>query len=274
MCVPGCLEHVQAGLNRRGLLGGAAAAAAAAAFGTVAARPAVAAEARSFTRVVDLTHPVSPEFPTFFGKPGISFEDQFTYAKDKLNLKVWTLNEHTGTHLDAPFHFSADGWTAERIPTGNLVCPLCVIDVAARAEGNADAQLTPDDVRAYESRHGPIPAGACVAMRSGWDRHVAGARFRNPDEAGVMHFPGFHPEAAAMLIEGRQAVGIASDTLSLDHGASKDFAVHYAWLPSGRWGVECIAGLEGLPATGATLVVGAPKVAGATGGPARLFALV
>ena len=110
MCVPGCLEHVRSGLKRRGFLGGAAGAAT-----VMAVRPAVAAEPRSFTQVVDLTHTVSPEFPTYFGKPGISFEDAFTFAKDKLNLKVWTLNEHTGTHIDAPFHFSEDGWTAERI---------------------------------------------------------------------------------------------------------------------------------------------------------------
>lgn len=271
MCVPGCLQHVEADLSRRGLLGGAALAAAAAAL---PALPAIAAEPRSFSRVLDLTHTVSPEFPTFFGKPGISFEDQFTFAKDKLNLKVWTLNEHTGTHIDSPFHFSADGWSVDRIPVERLVCPLCIVDIAARAEGDPDTQLTPDDLKAWEAAHGPIPAGACVAMRSGWDRHVAGAKFRNADAEGAMHFPGFHPEAAAMLMEGGQAVGIASDTLSLDHGASKDFAVHRAWLPSGRWGVEGIAGLGELPATGATLVVGAPKVAGATGGPTRLMALV
>lgn len=269
MCVPGCLEHVRSGLNRRGFLGGAAGAAT-----VMAVRPAVAAEPRSFTRVVDLTHTVSPEFPTYFGKPGISFEGAFTFAKDKLNLKVWTLNEHTGTHIDAPFHFSEDGWTAERIPVANLVCPLCIVDIAARAEGDPDTQVTPDDIKAFEAQHGPIPAGACVAMRSGWERHVTDATYRNADGAGVMHFPGFHPETAAMLTAGREVVGIASDTLSLDHGASKDFATHYAWLPTNRWGIEGIAGLAELPATGATLVVGAPKVQGATGGPARLFALV
>ena len=270
MCVPGCLEHVKSGLDRRGFFAGAAATAAVA----LPASPAVAAESRSFSRVLDLTHTVSPEFPTFFGKPGISFEDGFTLAKDEFNLKIWTLDEHTGTHIDSPFHFSTDGWSVDRIPAERLVCPLCVVDIAARAEGDPDAQLTPDDLKAYEATHGPIPAGACVAMRSGWDRHVADAKFRNPDAEGTMHFPGFHPDAVAMLMEAGQAVGIASDTLSLDYGRSKDFAVHYAWLPSGRWGLECVAGLADLPASGATLVVGAPKVAGATGGPTRLFALV
>ena len=62
--------------------------------------------------------------------------------------------------------------------------------------------------------------------------------------------------------------------LSLDHGPSKDFKTHSTWLPSGRWGLENVAGLAGVPPRGATLVVGAPKVKGASGGPARVIALV
>lgn len=89
-----------------------------------------------------------------------------------------------------------------------------------------------------------------------------------------MHFPGFHADAAAFLMEERQVIGMAVDTLSLDYGRSADFAVHYAWLPSNRWGLECVANLASLPATGATLVVGGPKVLGATGGPSRVMALV
>jgi kynurenine formamidase len=89
-----------------------------------------------------------------------------------------------------------------------------------------------------------------------------------------MHFPGFHPDAAKFLMGERRVSGIAVDTLSLDFGGSKDFATHYAWLPSGRWGMECIASLDQVPAKGATLVVGGPKIAGATGGPSRLFALL
>jgi kynurenine formamidase len=265
-------RHVTAGLNRRGFLGAGAAAAGAALAGPPG--PAVAAETRSFARVVDLTHTISPELPTYFGQPQISFEPLFTYAKQKFNLNVWTLNEHTGTHVDAPFHFSEDGWTVDRIPAENVVCPLCIVDIAARVQDDPDTQVTPDDLEAYEAEHGPIPPGACVAMRSGWDAHVATDKFRNADAEGVLHFPGFHPEAAAMLMDGRQVVGIGVDTLSLDHGRSKDFAVHYAWLPTNRWGIEAMAGLGGLPPSGATLLVGAPKVKGATGGPARLYALV
>lgn len=88
------------------------------------------------------------------------------------------------------------------------------------------------------------------------------------------HFPGFHEEAAAFLLESRSVKGMVVDTLSLDPGPSTSFPVHTRWLGAARWGVECAANLEQLPASGATVVVGAPKVAGGTGGPSRVFAFV
>ena len=134
--------------------------------------------------------------------------------------------------------------------------------------------MTPDDLAAWEAEHGEIPEGAAVAMLSGWGDKTAGPEFRNTDDDGVMHFPGFHAEAADFLIGERSVVGMAVDTLSLDHGPSTDFATHYLWLPTNRWGLECVANLDQLPAVGATLVAGSPKTAGGTGGPSRLIALV
>ena len=223
--------------------------------------------------VSDLSHVYDDTFPTYFGVPGIAMEQQFNWAEHKFNLFSLTLNEHTGTHIDAPFHFSEDGASVDQIPVGNLVVPLCVIDIAARAAEDADAQVTPDDVAAWVAANGDIPDRACVAMHSGWDAHVSGDRYRNADDAGVMHFPGFHPEATAILLEtGAGAIGV--DTLSLDFGGSADFATHYAWLGQGRYGIENMANLGALPAAGATLVVGAPTHRGGSGGPARIFAMV
>jgi kynurenine formamidase len=149
------------------------------------------------------------------------------------------------------------------------------VDIREKAAENPDARVTPDDLRAWMDTHGPIPERACVAMNSGWADKVGTPAFRGADSArpGKLHFPGFHIEAAEMLLEETSAAAIAVDTLSLDHGPSADFAVHYAWLPAGRYGIECIAGLDRLPAAGATLIVGAPKTKGGTGGPARLLAL-
>lgn len=176
--------------------------------------------------------------------------------------------------MDAPLHFSPDGMSADQLPLSMLIVPLVIVDIRKKAEANPDAQLTLEDLRSWEQRYGRIPKGACVAMNSGWADKVNTPEFRNEDANGVLHFPGFHIEAAEFLLEERQVNGIAVDTLSLDYGPSPDFAVHYRWLPSNRWGMEAVANLDALPARGATLIVGGPKISGATGGPCRLIALV
>ncbi|MEM8837855.1 MAG: cyclase family protein [Pseudomonadota bacterium] len=259
-------------LSRRDLFKGSLAGAAAAATATVSVNaPAMAATP---TKVADMTHELSGEFPTYFGQPGFASEQRFNFKENGFNLLTMNVNEHTGTHLDAPLHFSADGQSVAEIPVENLVVPLAVIDIREKASGDDEAQVTPDDLKAWIDRNGPMPDRCCVALHSGWDKLTATPKFRNADDQGVMRFPGFHVEAAKMLIEETTAVGLASDTLSLDIGSSGDFATHYAWLPTNRWGIENIANLDQVPKAGATLVVGAPKHRGGTGGPSRIFTLM
>jgi kynurenine formamidase len=275
MCDVCVIETVKAQISRRNLLGGVAAFAAGGLMSKAGLGTARAAEKpKSFSRAVDLTYQLTTDFPTFFGTPAFEEEYQFSYDKQKFNLKVLKYSEHIGTHFDAPFHFSADGKSIDEVPIEQLVCPLAVIDVKAKAADNVDYQLTPDDIAAHEARHGPIPEGACVAMNSGWQAHFGTPKFRGQDDAKKLHFPGFHKEATDYLLKERDVNGIAVDTLSLDHGASADFAVHYSWLPTGRYGIENIANLDALPPIGATLVGGAPKFAKGTGGPGRVIALV
>ncbi len=273
MCVPGCREAVAAALSRRNFFRGAAAAGAAAAV--FEAREVQAAPApRRFKSVVDLTHTMSPQFPTFFGVPGIELQKQFDLKRDGFNLNWWRLVEHAGTHLDAPIHFSERGVSVEKIPAEDLVVPLAVIDVRARAAQNPDYQLVRQDLLEWEKKNRRLPDNCCVAMLSGWDRFAAdGAKYTGAT-GGTFHFPGFSPDAAEWLLKERRVAGIATDTLSLDHGPSKDFRVHVSWLGAGRWGLENVAQLDRVPAAGATLVVGLAKVQDATGGPARLIALV
>ena len=269
--INGIKDHM---LSRRSFLKGATTATAAAgAAASGFAATALPANAASHGSVSDMTHELHEDFPTFFGEQQFFREQKFNYAEHKFNLLELRVNEHTGTHIDAPLHFSENGNAVSEIPVGNLVVPLCVIDIRAKTVENPDAQVTPEDITAWTDRNGPIPDKACVAMNSGWGGYVNDPKFRNVGEDEKMHFPGFHVEAAQKLLEETSASGIAVDTLSLDYGISGDFATHYAWLPAGRWGLECIANLDGVPATGATLVVGAPKHRGGTGGPARVFAM-
>jgi kynurenine formamidase len=273
MCVPGCQEIVGRRLSRRGFFTGLGATAAAA---TVFQASAVPAHAAAFSRAVDLTHVLTPDFPSFSGIPAIEIKPKYVIDRDGYNLNIWTLEEHVGTHMDAPLHFSkpdSGALSVAEIPVASLVVPLVVIDVKARAAADPNTMVTPDDLAAFEAAHGAIPAGACVAMNSGWSSKAGTPGFRNADASGAMSFPGFS-KAAADVLSARNVAGIAVDTLSLDPGNSKDFAVHASWLPSGHWGLECVANLDDVPARGATLVVGAPKVKDGTGGPSRVIALV
>jgi len=283
MCVPGTQEAVLKRLSRRDFFKATAALMAGAvlpgsALDTTANRSEglnlAEVIGRPFKRAVDLTHVITEDFPTYFGTQNLDIETLYTFEQDGFNMYRWHLVEHTGTHMDAPFHFSPDGMSADQIPLSMLIVPLVVVDIREKAEADPDAQLTLEDLRRWERRYGRIPKDACVAMNSGWAEKVNTPEFRNADSNGVLHFPGFHVEAAEFLLEERQVNGIAVDTLSLDYGPSPDFAVHYLWLPSNRWGMEAVASLDQLPARGTTLIVGSPKIAGATGGISRLIALV
>ena len=197
-----------------------------------------------------------------------------TAGGDDWNVSQWTLDEHAGTHIDAPLHRVHGGIAVDQIPVQDLVLPLAVIDVRDRARSDSDALLTLDDVKAWEANHGPLPSRCCVALMSGWDALVETERFIGLGDDGVRHFPGFHAEAAEYFLEERDVVALASDTASLDTGKTEEFPVHTRWLGEGRWGLENVARLADVPAVGATICCGAPKVEGATGGPSRVFALV
>ncbi|MBV9299337.1 MAG: cyclase family protein [Verrucomicrobia bacterium] len=281
MCSPLCLEALYGSVSRRSFVGKSVVAAAAVACGvrvasgSPAAKLAAQQSPTSFTNVLDLTHPLYEGFPTLDGSKWFTKEKKFTFAKERLNINTWTVVEHTGTHMDAPLHFTADGHSVDEIPITDLVVPLAVIDISQRAKDNADTALTPDDVKKWESANGPLPEGCCVMMNSGWGRLLDSPQYTGRDDAGKNHCPGFHGETAHMLLTERNVKGIGVDTLSLDTGLETgEFPVHYAWLGSGRWGVEAVANLDALPAKGAILVLGGPKVRGGTGGPSRVIALV
>ena len=227
-----------------------------------------------FTQIQDLSHVVTPDFPMYPGAPQPDMILLRTIQQNGFYKNLLVLDEHTGTHMDAPAHFVPDGTSAERLPVERLVAPLAVIDISDRAAGDPDAQLMPDDILAWESQHGPLPAGAFVAMNSGWDAKVGDpASYLNQDASGLPHFPGFHPDAAAMLVNERDIGAIGVDTVSLDFGAATVFDTHLTVLGAGKYGIENLAALGSVPPSGATIIIGGPKHLNASGGPTRALAV-
>ncbi|MDP9384401.1 MAG: cyclase family protein [Actinomycetota bacterium] len=227
-------------------------------------------------RVVDLSYVLSPETPLFPVYDPVQVADKFAAAADGFYVRSWTFDEHSGTHVDAPAHFAEGAATVDRIEPGELVLPIAVLDVQERLGGDPDGTVIPDDVLAYERRHGPLPDRCAVFALTGWgERADDPAAYLNADEAGMLHSPGFSSDVTEFLKAERPGVrAIGLDTASLDPGESSDFAAHVSWLPSGRYGIENLANLDRLPAAGATVVVGVPRYEAGSGGPARILALI
>jgi kynurenine formamidase len=279
MCAPTVIHAVREEISRRGFLttiGGAVAAAAVAAPGSALAQPPKPVRlAKGFRDVHDLTHTFTAKTPVFPAFKPIQITPKFSIAKDGFFANEITFDEHTGTHMDGPVHFVQGATTADKLPADKFLAPLAVISIESRAAKDADAFVTVDDVLAWEKQHGRLPAGAFVAMYSGWGSRIGNAdRFLNKDAKGTMHAPGFGEDVAKFLTKERDIVGAGVDTLSLDLAAASKFVAHLAFLGAGKYGVELLANLNGVPASGAMIVVGGPKHEGASGGPCRVFALV
>lgn len=185
--------------------------------------------------------------------------------------------EHGGTHLDAPVHFAEGQRTVDRIPLDGLIGPAMVIDITADANRDADYRLLPADITRFERENGPILAGAIVVVRTGWGKRWPEKKaYLGSDVAGDdknLHFPGISKDAATEFVK-KQVRGVAIDTASLDHGPSRDFIAHRTLLQSGIWGIENLANVDRLPATGAVLIAAPMKIGEGSGAPVRVLGVL
>lgn len=232
-------------------------------------------------KIVDLTYPFSSEthhWPTAKGFRLEKVAEGRTPAGFWYSSYNYSASEHVGTHLDAPFHFAEGKWTTEQIPLDRTIGPGVVIDIRRRAERNPDYVLQVEDIRAWEKRHGRIPAGAIVLIYSGWGQFWGDRKkYFGTDEPGNvtdLHFPGLSKEAAEFLIRQRRIRAVGIDTPSIDHGPSKEFLAHQALGAANVPIFENVAALERLPPRGATIVAAPMKIQGGSGAPLRIFALL
>jgi kynurenine formamidase len=227
--------------------------------------------------IVELTHTLHEGFP-FVPVPGVTFPFSLTPIATMETHGVaanrWEIHEHLGTQIDAPNHFTKGGAALETLQAADLIVPMVVIDFRDAAGRDVDAVLETRHLLEWEARHGRIPERSAVMLYTGWDARISDvSAYINADAKHVKHYPGIGVEAANWLIRNRSIWGVGVDTLSFDPGRDNDYLTHKAVLGAGKWAVEAVANLQDVPPTGATLFVGAPKVRGATGGPARLIAL-
>lgn len=235
------------------------------------------------SRLIDLTHsfgadtivwPTEQDFRLVLQQAGET-PGGYYYASNRVEMA-----EHGGTHIDAPIHFARGGQTLDQVPIERLVGAGVRIDVTAQCARDRDYLATIQDFELWEAEHGRIPNRAIVLLDTGFARfwpsrqHYLGTELRGPEAVRALHFPGLHPEAATWLVRERQVKAVGIDTASIDYGQSTQFETHVALLSQSIPVFENLGELRDLPHRGFDVIALPMKIAGGTGGPLRVIAVL
>jgi kynurenine formamidase len=229
-------------------------------------------------RFVDLTHAFAPGIPHWKGAPNERVKTLYTVQKDGFRINEYCHIGQWGTHVDPPAHFHAGLKTVDQIDLKDMLMPLVVLDVHEKVAKNPDYAVSLDDVAAWEARHGRVPQGAFVALRTDWSkRWPDDAKLANKDAAGVFHYPGWSKEVLQLLYEQRGITASGHETTDTDPGLATtkdDYSLESYILGLDHYQIELLANLDQVPESGAVVWVAFPKVQDGSGFPARVVAVV
>jgi kynurenine formamidase len=228
-----------------------------------------------FGRAVFLSHVNDPDSVSLFpGDPEFVIEQVASVEADGFYMNKVSEGEHTGTHFSAPCHFHDGERCADQLAARDFFFPAVVIDVRTAARANADYAISVGDVKAFERRHGRIPAGAAVIAWTGWqDKWGTPAYFNYGADGETVHQPGFSIEAARWLLRHRAIRALGTDTFGPDLGIDPEFQVTTLILHQRRFTLENLTGLQRMPANGGWIVVGGPRNKRGSGAPSTIFGL-
>ena len=213
-------------------------------------------------KLLDLTLTVSENIPTFPGSPQPSFVQDKNVENDGYNSELLFLSSHTGTHLDAPYHFQEKGEKIHEISLKRLVSSAIL--VKSRKKG--DQPITKTDIQKFEKKHGKIPSGSTVIFWTGWQKMIKNISY-------FIRNPGLSTAAAKYLVSKKINL-VGTDSPSIDLGKDKRFPVHHIFSKNNVLIVENLTNLEKIRSSKFHFVVLPLKLKGATGSPVRAIAFV
>jgi kynurenine formamidase len=225
---------------------------------------------------VDLTHSFGSETPVWSGFGQAKFSpaadpkthEPYTIAKDGFRTTFYEMVGQYGTHVDPPAHFAKSGITMDKIPLKEMILPLVVLDDTPYFAKDPNHAFSVDDLKIWERRHGRIPNGAFVALRTDmykdWDS--------NPERFKRSPFPAWAFETIKFLYEHRGVTATGHESMDTDTTDKMDSETYI--LQHGHYQIEVMANLDKVPSTGALIVVSWPKVRDGLGFPARAFAIL
>ena len=213
-------------------------------------------------KFIDLTLPVSEKIPTFPGSPQPIFIQWENIKDDGYNLELLFLSSHTGTHLDAPYHFLEKGKKIHEISLKRLIINAILIKIRKRR----DQAITKTDIQKFEKKHGKIPNESTIVFWTGWQKMIKNNSY-------FVNNPGLSVTAAKYLISKKtNLVGI--DSPSIDLGKEKRFLAHHLFAKNDVLIVENLANLDKIKSWNFQLAVLPMKLKNATGAPVRAVGVI
>ena len=233
-------------------------------------------------KYIDLTHTITPTIPVWIGFGGATFApaaagvdiegyvkkgDVFTYDKHGFEASNYTLpTDQLGTQLDPPAHWAPEYPAIDELPATYTIRPLVVIPMEEQVAKDFGYALKVADIEAFEAKHGKIPEGSVVFVRSGWSKE-----WPDPALAKKNPFPGVSLDALKFLHEQRKILFHGHEPLDTDATPTLEGE---AWLMhNGYAQAEGVANLDKVAETGCLLAMGFPKFGGGLGGYARYIAI-
>ena len=213
-------------------------------------------------KIIDLTLTISESIPTFPGSPQPNFINWESIKKNGYNLELLFLSTHTGTHIDAPYHFLKKGQTIHQIVTNRLVTEALLIKIRK----GSDQSITKTDIERFEKKFGVIDEGSTVIFHTDWQKNLNKKSYFTKN-------PGLSISAAKYLTSKKlNLVGI--DSPSIDLGKDGKFSVHHVLAKNNILIVENLTNLDKIHSERFHLIVAPLKLKNATGSPVRAMALV
>jgi kynurenine formamidase len=234
----------------------------------------------SKARYIDLTHPITPNMPVWKGFGPATFKPAvdpltglpYTYGKDGFEATAYTIaTDQFGTQLDPPAHWAPEYPGIDELPATYAVRPLVVISIVPQVKKNPKYALQVSDIKTFEKRHGRIPAGSVVMVRSDWSKKWTDDPVKAKALAADPVFPGVSLAALEFLHLRRHILFHGHEPLDTDTTPTlegESWLMHHCYTQA-----EGVANLAGVPATGCLVDIGYPKFKGGLGGYARYVAI-
>ncbi|HXX05196.1 MAG TPA: cyclase family protein [Candidatus Bathyarchaeia archaeon] len=210
---------------------------------------------------IDLTLEISNMLPSFPGSPSPQFISWADKKSDGYNLELIFLSSHTGTHLDAPYHFVERGVGIDKIPLSKLI----INAVICRVKKRPNESITQRDIVDFETRNGTINPNMAVVFETGWSKNLAKKDYFTKN-------PGLSSSAARYLLKKKISL-VGVDSPSIDMGKDSKFLVHHILLKGGILILENLCNLDKIPKSRFRLIVLPLKLKDATGSPVRAVAI-